>query len=40
MGFGIYLGARSEHAGASAGFFFVAFGQFAYVAAIAITFFH
>ncbi len=36
-GLGVYIGARSEHSGMSALFFFAAFGFFAYVMAVGIS---
>lgn len=36
-GLGVYVGARSEHSGLSALFFFAAFGFFAYVMAVGIS---
>jgi hypothetical protein len=39
-GLGVYIGARSEHSGMSALFFFAAFGFFAYVMAVGISLVH
>lgn len=36
-GFGVYLGARSEHSSVSAAYFFIAFGFFAYVVMIGMS---